>query len=936
MAPEPSSNEAVTQGLEYAQSSYDRRVRADNGRLANMADLTMVYVADRKEHFTVHTSLLTKASKWFQEREETVDLVRKAATSSSPERDIILPSTVQIPHPHTLGAVTIFVDYLYQKDVQPYTAAFTKHGIEAYHLSRFLQSTDFERCCERAVEHALSKGTLKPSLSHLHCLREYDASNPVRTYVLDNLAHRFAKGDYGYGYNSNENSVDGSTWKELWQAIAEKNRASQQAVAVDALNNKHGHHNTAKSGELSGQLQQPQSSGGLFGNNQTQQRASNPSFGTTVHTNMTSNGAFGGNAHSTTVFGNNHNPPSTSRGVFGTSQAEPNPSGGIFGNSRPNFNTGGLFGSTSQTQPQSSGGLFGNARPSTTTGGLFGNANQNQSRSSAGLFGSTHLSTTHGGIFGQPQPQSSGSLFGSSRPSVSTGNVFGSATQNQPHYSGSLFGSRPAQSGSANSDFGNKPDHTTPGGFSSSNSHTVPQNSGGLFGANFANNGNRNDSNNGGVFGQNQAQNQSFNSLSNCCPSVSIFSKPNPPSAFGSNVHLGGLGATAVTCGSTYKPTPLQASSSISPFGGFGQRSKESDQNTDHNAHKIGTTIVPFAPFTETEVNGNTCTYNHIACMPPYINFSTEELRLNDYENGVRCGCFQPQRSHNTSDNLTPQLASIPLRKLNPAAEMEQLSRQVALQKAELEALRARVDECEKCNSKGAGNDKETPKIESVTEGKRQVDEMATLMCIFEKKLSIVEKEIDTLKQKQDARDLSLTTSLPTKNSFIFNKHKEVDNEKGNSATSTPVNIFTPTSSAAVSPSPTFDPTTAVVETEEFVNVDSLTESETETPRNTFRFGDTTSFHANDSNSGSNVNTNANDTTDRARDDAPQISATARQILTYLEITYPSPSSGFRLFAPDMHSRVGLQQDEFQEAAVELVVKRMLSFGSDGNCYRRI
>ncbi|KAI0155234.1 nuclear protein 96-domain-containing protein [Xylariaceae sp. FL1272] len=172
----------------------------------------------------------------------------------------------------------------------------------------------------------------------------------------------------------------------------------------------------------------PQTGGGLFGNNNTQQTT----------------GAFGSSA-----FGQQQS-QQTGSGLFGNSQAQ-KPAGGLFG-STGGTNTGtggGLFGSGTgafggqQNQP-ASGGLFGNAnKPAGSTGGLFGNTNTAQN-TSGGLFGSGQNNQQQqqqpqqaGGLFGQSQ-QKPGGLFGTS--TGSTGGMFGSQTQQN-----SMFGSSQQQ-----------------------------------------------------------------------------------------------------------------------------------------------------------------------------------------------------------------------------------------------------------------------------------------------------------------------------------------------------------------------------------------------------------------------------------------------------------------------------------------------------------
>lgn len=74
------------------------------------------------------------------------------------------------------------------------------------------------------------------------------------------------------------------------------------------------------------------------------------------------------------------------------------------------------------------------------------------------------------------------------------------------------------------------------------------------------------------------------------------------------------------------------AGTATSPFGGastFGAGAATTNQ---------GTAVKPFAPFVEKEANNTSTTFENICAMPEYKNFSFEELRCKDYEQGRRYG----------------------------------------------------------------------------------------------------------------------------------------------------------------------------------------------------------------------------------------------------------------------------------------------------------
>ncbi|KAJ2906470.1 nucleoporin autopeptidase [Zalerion maritima] len=160
--------------------------------------------------------------------------------------------------------------------------------------------------------------------------------------------------------------------------------------------------------------QQPNTSGGLFGNNnqqqqqqqQPQQQQQKPGglFGASTNTGSTGGGLFGGNNASNNAFGAN-NAQSGGTGLFGGAKPASTGGGGLFGSSAQQQNTGATGG----------GGLFGSLGQSNQnqqSSGLFGSGNQNQQKPS--LFGTPTAQNTSTGLFGGSQNanQSSNSLFG--------------------------------------------------------------------------------------------------------------------------------------------------------------------------------------------------------------------------------------------------------------------------------------------------------------------------------------------------------------------------------------------------------------------------------------------------------------------------------------------------------------------------------------------
>lgn len=260
--------------------------------------------------------------------------------------------------------------------------------------------------------------------------------------------------------------------------------------------------------------------GGLFGNNQTQNKP-NP-FGTTTTTPSFSFGnsnAQTNSAPSGGLFGNTQQNNQSSGGLFGNNQQQ---SGGLFGNNnnqqKPLFgNSTGGFG-TPSTQNQG-GGLFNNSTPQNNSGGLFGNNNtqQQNTNTGGGLFGSN--TNTSGGLFGgnnaNNSAQKPGGLFGTSFGNTNNttntgGGLFGNSTTNQPQQSGGLF---------------NNANNNTTSGFSFGNSASKPASTG-LF-------NNTSTGQSGGLFGNSfnglgASQNNQQNSQQQQDFRVSSLNDPNP------------------------------------------------------------------------------------------------------------------------------------------------------------------------------------------------------------------------------------------------------------------------------------------------------------------------------------------------------------------------------------------------------------------------
>ena len=120
--------------------------------------------------------------------------------------------------------------------------------------------------------------------------------------------------------------------------------------------------------------------GGLFGNNNNNQKGGGGLFGNNNNNQAGGGGLFGNNNNQTGgsgLFGNNNNQTGGSR-LFGNNNNNQSGGGGLFGNN--NQSSGGLFGNNNNQ----GGGLFGNNN--NQAGGVFGN-NNNQA---GGVFGNNN------------------------------------------------------------------------------------------------------------------------------------------------------------------------------------------------------------------------------------------------------------------------------------------------------------------------------------------------------------------------------------------------------------------------------------------------------------------------------------------------------------------------------------------------------------------
>ncbi|KAH9862595.1 hypothetical protein IAQ61_010013 [Plenodomus lingam] len=242
--------------------------------------------------------------------------------------------------------------------------------------------------------------------------------------------------------------------------------------------------------------------------------------------------------------------------------------------------------------------------------GGFGSNNNNSNQSTGfGGFGANNNAAATSGGFGSNTNTGAG-IFGSNSNPATGSNMFGStANTSSPFGGGGAFGANNAPK----TTFG-----STPFGGASS---------GGLF-------GNTGASSTGSAFGgfgsTNTTSTPAFGASSNT--GGSLFGQNKPATGFGSTTTGGGGlfgGGSTGGFGSTGTNTTGGFGAAT---GGFGTGAATT-QNT-------GTANTPFQPFTEKDgTTGNAQSqYQTITFQQPYQNFSLEELRVVDYNQGRRYG----------------------------------------------------------------------------------------------------------------------------------------------------------------------------------------------------------------------------------------------------------------------------------------------------------
>ncbi|KAF2739627.1 hypothetical protein EJ04DRAFT_508511 [Polyplosphaeria fusca] len=236
-------------------------------------------------------------------------------------------------------------------------------------------------------------------------------------------------------------------------------------------------------------------------------------------------------------------------------------------------------------------------------GGGFGQSNNNQSGFGGGGFGTTN--NTNSG-FGS-NTNTGSTMFGQSSNTGSS--MFGNNNNNNSNTSFGGFGSNTNN----NTSFGSKPFSSTGTSGLFGGGGTSGLSFGG-FGATSGNNNNNNNTttfgsggNSGGLFGQSKS---TFGGGGTTGGGL-FGGGGNTSGGFGTNASsTGGFGSTS------------------SPFGGGAQ-----NQPSQNN----GTGATPFTPFAEKEASG-TSQYQTITFQAPYQNYSLEELRAVDYNQGRRYG----------------------------------------------------------------------------------------------------------------------------------------------------------------------------------------------------------------------------------------------------------------------------------------------------------
>ncbi|KAL6708992.1 hypothetical protein ACN47E_002119 [Coniothyrium glycines] len=245
-------------------------------------------------------------------------------------------------------------------------------------------------------------------------------------------------------------------------------------------------------------------------------------------------------------------------------------------------------------------------------GGFGSNNNSNQS-SGFGGFGANNNNNNNSGGFGS-NTNTGTSIFGSNNTATTGSSMFGGNTNSN---SGSIFG------GGGGFGANNNTNKTTFGSTPFGSSTT----GGGLFGGSSSGN------TFGGGFGANTNNTTTTSAFgSNTNTGTGLFGQNKPATTFGSSTTGGGLfggGGTTGGFGSTNTNTTNAFGAST---GGFGA-------NNNANQPNNGTASTPFNAFIEKEGTGNASVqYQTITFQQPYVNYSLEELRLADYNQGRRYG----------------------------------------------------------------------------------------------------------------------------------------------------------------------------------------------------------------------------------------------------------------------------------------------------------
>ncbi|KAL1801499.1 hypothetical protein ACET3X_001841 [Alternaria dauci] len=244
----------------------------------------------------------------------------------------------------------------------------------------------------------------------------------------------------------------------------------------------------------------------------------------------------------------------------------------------------GGFGSNNNNNTQSTGfGGFGSSNNNTSTG--FGST----ANTGTSIFGGG--ANTGSTMFGGGTTASSSSPFGGSGgfgASATNNNAFGSKPFGASTTGGGLFGGGGATGGSTFGGFGSTNNNTTTSAFGSSNTNTG-----------------------GGLFGQSK-----------------------PATGFGASTTTGGgLFGGASTSGG------FGSANTNTTTGGFGTGTGSAFGGGSNPPPNNGTANTPFQPFQEKDGTGNAQSqYQTITFQQPYTNYSLEELRVADYNQGRRYG----------------------------------------------------------------------------------------------------------------------------------------------------------------------------------------------------------------------------------------------------------------------------------------------------------